>query len=56
VGNEENGYPILDSNITKINDTKETNYGHKNTLKEDILQVITENFMVMILDMVNQNV
>jgi hypothetical protein len=27
-----------------------------NILKEEILQVITENFMEMILDMVNQNV
>jgi hypothetical protein len=29
---------------------------HKNILKEEILQVITENFMEMLLDMVNQNV
>jgi hypothetical protein len=29
---------------------------HKNTLKEEILQVITENFMEMLLDMVNQNI
>jgi hypothetical protein len=28
----------------------------KNNLKEDIQQVITENFMEMILHMVNQNV
>jgi hypothetical protein len=55
-GNEENGYPVLDSNKTKINDTKEPNNIHKNTLKKDILQVITENFMEMRLDMVNQNV
>jgi hypothetical protein len=54
-GNE-NGYLVLDSNRTKINDTKEPNNVHKNTLKGDILQVITENFMEMILDMVNQNV
>jgi hypothetical protein len=51
-GNEENGYPVPDSNKTKINDTKEPNNVHKNTLKEEI----TENFMEMILDMVNQNV
>jgi hypothetical protein len=37
------------------NDIKEPNNVRKNTLKEDILQVITENFK-MILDMVNQNV
>jgi hypothetical protein len=54
-GNEENGYPVPDSNKTKINDTKEPSDVHKNTLKEEILQVITENFME-ILDMVNQNV
>jgi hypothetical protein len=29
---------------------------HKNILKEEILQVITENFMEMLLDIVNQNV
>jgi hypothetical protein len=54
--NEENGYPVPDSTKTKINDTKEHNDIHKNILKEDLLQVITENFMEMILDVVNQNV
>jgi hypothetical protein len=34
----------------------EPNNGQKNILKEEILQVITENFMELILDMVNQNV
>jgi uncharacterized phage infection (PIP) family protein YhgE len=29
---------------------------HKNTLKEEILQVINKNFIEMILDMVNQKV
>jgi molybdopterin synthase catalytic subunit len=28
---------------------------HKNILKEEILQVITENFMEMLLDMIKQN-
>jgi molecular chaperone DnaK (HSP70) len=55
-GNEENGYPVPDSNKTNISDTKEPNDVHKNKLKEEILQVITENFMEMILDMVNQNI
>jgi hypothetical protein len=55
-GNKENGYPDLDSNKTKINYTKEQNEAQKNTLKEEILQVITENFMEMLLDMVNQNI
>jgi hypothetical protein len=54
-GNE-NRYPVPDSNKTKINDAKEPNDAHKNTLKEEILQIITENFMEMLLDMVNQNV
>jgi hypothetical protein len=31
--NEENGYPVLDSKKTKINDAKEPNNGHKNTHK-----------------------
>jgi hypothetical protein len=54
--NEENGYPILDSNKTNINDNKELRDAHKNILEEEILQVITENFMEMILNMVSQNV
>jgi hypothetical protein len=40
----------------KINYAKEPNEGHKNNLKKEILQVINENFIEMILDMVNQNV
>jgi hypothetical protein len=44
-GNEENGYPVPDSNKTKINDIKEPSGAHKNNLKEEILQVINENFM-----------
>jgi hypothetical protein len=55
-GNEENRYPVPDSNKTKINYAKEPNNAHKNTLKEEILQVITKNFMEILLDMVNQNV
>jgi hypothetical protein len=46
--NEEKGYSDPDSNKPK-----ET---HKNILKEEILQVINENFIEMLLDMVNQNV
>jgi hypothetical protein len=38
-----------------MNDANEPNDAHKNNLKEKILQVITENFMEMLLDMVNQN-
>jgi hypothetical protein len=54
-GNEENGYHVPDSNKTKINCPKEPNKAHKNTLKEGLLQEITENFMEMLLDKVNQN-
>jgi hypothetical protein len=52
-GNEENRYPDSDSNKTKIHYTNEPNKAHKNNLKEEILQVINENFIEMILDMVN---
>jgi hypothetical protein len=55
-GNEENRYPDPDSNKTKINYAKEPNETHRNKLKEEILQVINENFIDMILDIVNQNV
>jgi phage terminase small subunit len=40
----------------KINYAKEPNEGHKNALKEEILQVINESLLEMILDMVNKNV
>jgi hypothetical protein len=40
--NKENGYTDPDSNKTKINYTKELNEAHKNTLKEEILQIIKE--------------
>jgi hypothetical protein len=36
-----------------INSTKEPSNAHKNILKEEILQEITENFMEKILDMVD---
>jgi hypothetical protein len=39
----------------KINYAKEPNESHKSNLKEEILQVINENFIEMIPDMVNQN-
>jgi hypothetical protein len=54
--NEENRYPGPDSNKTKINYTKEHNEDDRNNLKEEIQQVINENFIEMLLDMVNQNV
>jgi hypothetical protein len=55
-GNEENGYLVPDSNKTNTDYPKEPSEAHKNILKEEILQKITENFMEMLLDKVNQNV
>jgi hypothetical protein len=55
-GNEENRHPDPDSNKTRINYTKEPNEAHKSTMKEEILQIINENFIQMLLYMVNQNV
>jgi tRNA 2-selenouridine synthase SelU len=54
--NEENRYPDPDSNKMKINYAKEPNEAHHNILKEEMRQVINENFIEMILDRVNQNV
>jgi hypothetical protein len=55
-GNEENRHSNPDSNKTKINYVKEPNEAQKNNMKDEICQVIKENFIEMILDMVNQNV
>jgi hypothetical protein len=33
-GNEENGYPVPDSNKTKIKNAKKPNEAHKNTRKK----------------------
>jgi hypothetical protein len=55
-GNGENRYPDPDSSKTKINYAKEPNKAHKKILQEEILQVINENFIEMLLHMVNQNV
>jgi hypothetical protein len=50
--NEKYGYSAPDPNKTKTNDNKELSNAHKNTLKEEILQVVTANFMEKIRDMV----
>jgi sugar-specific transcriptional regulator TrmB len=55
-GNEQNRYRVPNPNKTMINDTKKPINAHKNTLKEEIFQEVTENFMEKILDMVSQNV
>jgi hypothetical protein len=54
--NEENGYPDPDANKTKINYAKEPNESHKNTLKEEMLQIMNEICIELLLNMVNQNV
>jgi hypothetical protein len=53
VGNEENGYPVSDLNKTMINVIKEPSDTHIKTIKEEILENITEKFMEKILDMDN---
>jgi DNA repair exonuclease SbcCD ATPase subunit len=54
--NEKKQMPRSNYNKAQIKYAKEHNKAHKNLLKEEILQVINENFIEMILDMVNQNV
>jgi predicted house-cleaning noncanonical NTP pyrophosphatase (MazG superfamily) len=39
-----------------MNYAKEPNKAHKSILKEEILEVITENFMEKLVDMINQHV
>jgi hypothetical protein len=56
VGNEENEYPVPDLNKTIINVTKEPSEIHIKTLKENILEDMTEKFIEKTLDVVNQNV
>jgi molecular chaperone DnaK (HSP70) len=55
-GNEENRYPVPDLNKTMINDTKGPQNAHKNSLEEEILQEIMENFMEKIIYVINKNV
>jgi hypothetical protein len=51
-----NRYPVSDLNKTMINVTKEPKNIHIKTLKEEILEDITEKFMEKILSMFNQHV
>jgi hypothetical protein len=44
-GNEESRYSDPDSNKMEIKYAKEPNEAHKNNIKEEILQVINENFI-----------
>jgi hypothetical protein len=52
--NEESGYPDLQQNKDKLH--QGTQRSPQEHLKEEIVQVINENFIEMLLDMVNQNV
>jgi hypothetical protein len=45
VGSEENGYPVPDLNKIMINVTKDLSETHIKTLKEEILEDITNKFM-----------
>jgi cell division ATPase FtsA len=57
VGNEENGYSVLDPQKTMINVTNEPSDTYKKkSLKEEIMEEVTEILMEKILDMVNQKV
>jgi predicted house-cleaning noncanonical NTP pyrophosphatase (MazG superfamily) len=51
VGNDKNGYPGPSLNKTKVNVTKKPNDNHIKTLKEEILEDISEKFMKKIPDM-----
>jgi hypothetical protein len=54
--NEGNQYSFPGSKKPNINDGKEHTNAHKNTIEEEILQVNTDNFLEMLLDIVNKNV
>jgi type I site-specific restriction endonuclease len=57
LGNEENEYPVPDSNRTTINITNELSNDHKKkSLNEEIMDKITEKLMEKLQDMVNQKV
>jgi hypothetical protein len=45
VGNEENGYSVLDLNKTMINFIKEPSDTHIKTLKAETFEDITKKFM-----------
>jgi hypothetical protein len=45
VGNEENGYPVPNPNKVMINVTKEPSDNYRKTLKDKILEEISEKFM-----------
>jgi predicted house-cleaning noncanonical NTP pyrophosphatase (MazG superfamily) len=56
--NEENEYPVPDPKKPMVNITKEqkSKWHPQKTLKEEILEKITEKYMETVLDIVKQNV
>jgi cell division ATPase FtsA len=57
VGNEENGYPVPETNKTMINVINEPRDTYKKKfLKEEIMEEVIEKLTEKILDMVNQKV
>jgi hypothetical protein len=53
VRNEENEYPVPDSNRTMINIINGLSDAHKKSLKEEIMGMITEKLMEKLQNMVN---
>jgi hypothetical protein len=56
VGNEENGYPVTDTNKTMKYVTNKPSDTNQKIIKEEIIEEITEKLMKKTLDMVNQKV
>jgi hypothetical protein len=55
VGNDENRYLAPDPNKTMVNITNETSDAHKNSLKEEVMEEITEKHMEKLLDIKQLN-
>jgi flagellar capping protein FliD len=56
VGNEENKYPVPDTNRMVINITNELNDIHKKSLKEELTDELFETLMEKLQETVKQNV
>jgi hypothetical protein len=56
VGNEQNGYPVPDSNKTIINITNEPFNIHRKIPKREIMGEVTEKILEKMIDIVNQKI
>jgi hypothetical protein len=56
VENEENEYPVPDSNRTMINITNELNDIHKKSVKEETMDELVEILMERLQETIKQNV